>query len=142
MYPDGSARDCLAACRRRHFAVRRSAGAYFGAFALGGSEAGVHLVTQPDCNVYANGPYLVLHGSHNGPLELDTGAAGTIHDFMSGETIGPGWTINLASHERRYTGCWSSWVKNRSRNLRSRCRVPARTDTLRGPVEAASVLPR
>ena len=30
--------DRLAACRRRHFALRRSAGAYFGAFAAGCSE--------------------------------------------------------------------------------------------------------
>jgi hypothetical protein len=53
-------------------------------------------VTQRDCNVYANGPYLVLHASQSGPLEIDTGAAGTIRDLMSGETIGPGPTINLA----------------------------------------------
>ena len=63
---------------------------------LAARKSGVHLVTQRDCNVYANGPYLVLHASQSGPLEIDTGAAGTIRDLMSGETIGPGPTINLA----------------------------------------------
>ncbi len=37
---------------------------------------GVHLFTESDCNVYANGPYLVLHASQDGPLKIDVGRAG------------------------------------------------------------------
>ena len=50
----------------------------------------VHLFTQSDCNVYANGPYLVLHASQDGPLEIDTGKVGPIRDLLSGQPIGDG----------------------------------------------------
>ena len=55
----------------------------------------MHLVTQTDCNVYANGPDFVLHGSQNGPLEIDTGLAGRVQDLLMGQTIGRGPKITL-----------------------------------------------
>jgi beta-galactosidase len=50
----------------------------------------VHLFTQADCNVYANGPYLVLHASQDGPLEVDTGRVGPVHDLLTGQPLGAG----------------------------------------------------
>lgn len=58
-------------------------------------EAGVHLFTQTDCNVYANGPFLALHASQDGPIELNTGGAGDVQDVLSGERIGQGPRLTL-----------------------------------------------
>ena len=57
---------------------------------LAARHAKVHLFTQSDCNIYANGPYLVLHASQDGPLEIDTGRAGPIRDVLTGQLIGNG----------------------------------------------------
>jgi beta-galactosidase len=58
-------------------------------------EAGVHLFTAADCNVYANGPYLVLHASQDGPVQLDTGRQGPIVDLLSGKQFGQGPRLTL-----------------------------------------------
>jgi beta-galactosidase len=57
---------------------------------LAARQAGVHLFTQTDCNVYANGPYLVLHAAQDGPLEINTGRGGEIVDVLTSEGLGPG----------------------------------------------------
>ena len=62
---------------------------------LAARQAGVHLWTQSDCNVYANGPFLVLHASNDGPLELDTGRAEPIRDLLTGRPVGQGPKITL-----------------------------------------------
>ena len=74
--------DRPAAHGRRPVAVRRRAGTHLRTPAAGGARGGVHLFTQQDCNVYANGPYLVLHASQDGPLEVDTGVPGPIRDLL------------------------------------------------------------
>ena len=50
----------------------------------------MHLYTQADCNVYANGPFLVLHASQDGPLEIDVGRSGPIRDLLTGQVIADG----------------------------------------------------
>ncbi len=62
---------------------------------LAACKAGVHLFTQADCNVYANGPYVVLHASQEGPVRLDTGRPGPIVDLLTGEQLGAGSTVTL-----------------------------------------------
>ncbi|MCU0874154.1 MAG: beta-galactosidase [Pirellulaceae bacterium] len=57
---------------------------------LAARQAGVHLFTQTDCNVYANGPYLVLHAAQDGPVEINTGRGDAIVDLLSGEGLGRG----------------------------------------------------
>jgi beta-galactosidase len=57
---------------------------------LAARQAGAHLFTETDCNVYANGPYLVLHASQDGPLVINTGRPGPIRDMLSGQTVGHG----------------------------------------------------
>ncbi|MHB8972365.1 MAG: hypothetical protein ACYC3X_14035 [Pirellulaceae bacterium] len=62
---------------------------------LAARAGGVQLVTQCDCNVYANGPYLVLHASQDGPLDIDTGVSGAIRDLLDDKVIGQGPKILL-----------------------------------------------
>lgn len=58
-------------------------------------EAGVHLFTQTDCNVYASGPFVAIHASQDGPVELDVGKAADITDMLTGEVVGRGPKITL-----------------------------------------------
>ncbi len=58
-------------------------------------EAGVHLFTQTNCNVYANGPFVAIHASQDGPVELDVGKATDITDVLTGEVVGHGPKITL-----------------------------------------------
>ena len=58
-------------------------------------KGGVHLFTQIDCNVYANGPILALHAAQDGPITLDTGHRGAIHDALTGDFVGNGPRITL-----------------------------------------------
>lgn len=58
-------------------------------------EAGVHLFTQAECNVYANGPFLALHAADSGPLEIHTGRDAPIADLLTGERLGQGPRIVL-----------------------------------------------
>ena len=62
---------------------------------LAARRAGVHLYTQTDCNVYANGPFVAVHASQDGPLEINFDRPGTITDLMSGEVLGQGPTLTL-----------------------------------------------
>jgi hypothetical protein len=57
---------------------------------LAARKAGVHLFTNTDCNVYANGPYVVLHAAQDGPIELDTGRPAAIADLLTQEPVGQG----------------------------------------------------
>ncbi len=62
---------------------------------LAAHEAGVHLYANADCNVYANGPYLVLHASQDGPVTIDTGRSSAIRDRLTGESLGVGPSVTL-----------------------------------------------
>jgi hypothetical protein len=102
-YPDGSAA----------VAMRRSAdgvsilvgppGLTSELLRLAARQAGVHLFSQTDCNVYASGPYLVLHASQDGPVEIDTGRAAGVRDVLTGEPVGQGpkMTLPLKKGETR-----------------------------------------
>ncbi|PIZ35821.1 MAG: hypothetical protein COY42_26220, partial [Armatimonadetes bacterium CG_4_10_14_0_8_um_filter_66_14] len=94
-YPDGSAA----------VAVRRANGGtsvFVGApgftselLRLAARLAGVHLFTETDCNVYANGPFVALHASQDGEIALDTGQPGEVRDMLTGQVLGKGPTIAL-----------------------------------------------
>jgi len=62
---------------------------------LAARRAGVHLYTQTDCNVYANGPFLVLHAAQNGPIDINTGCIDEIVDLLTGERLGAGPEVTL-----------------------------------------------
>ena len=48
-----------------------------------------------DCNVYANGRYLVLHAALDGPLSIDTGVRGLVRDVLTGAGVGKGPRLSL-----------------------------------------------
>jgi hypothetical protein len=62
---------------------------------LAARKAGVHLYSQTDCNVYANGPIVALHAAQDGPITLDTAHRGPIHDALSGDLLGSGPRLTL-----------------------------------------------
>jgi hypothetical protein len=102
-YPDGSAAVAL-----RHTADGASLfvgppGLTSELLRLAARQAGVHLVTQTDCNVYANGPFLILHAAQDGPAEIDICRSAPIHDILTGQTIGrgPKFSLPLKTGETR-----------------------------------------
>jgi hypothetical protein len=58
-------------------------------------RAGVHLYTETDCNVYANGPIIALHATQEGPVTIRTPQSGPISDALSGHRLGEGPVITL-----------------------------------------------
>jgi hypothetical protein len=61
---------------------------------LAARTAGAHLITQRDCNVHANGPFLSLHAAQDGRLDIDTGRTGPVRDLLTGEKLGDGPVIS------------------------------------------------
>ncbi len=51
---------------------------------------GVHLFTDTDCNVYANGRFVALHASQDGPLQIDVGSRGPVTDVLTKTVVGEG----------------------------------------------------
>ena len=99
-YPDGSAAVALRRTGDGWSLFVGPPGLTSELLRLAARQAGVHLVTQTDCNVYANGPYLVLHASQDGPLEIDTGLPGRVRDLLTGQTIGQGPQDRVAAEDR------------------------------------------
>ena len=66
-------------------------------------EAGVHLFTTTDCNVCANGRFLSLHASQDGPVEVNTGKSTPVTDVLSGEPVarGPRFALPLKRGDTR-----------------------------------------
>lgn len=58
-------------------------------------RASVPLITETDCNVVANGPFVLLHASSDGPLALNTGHPGPVIDLLTGQTLGSGPRLAL-----------------------------------------------
>lgn len=56
--------------------------------------AGAHLYAESDANIYANGPFVAVHASGNGPL-VDVGAQGPVTDEISRQALGMGPKVAL-----------------------------------------------
>jgi beta-galactosidase len=94
-YPDGSAAVALRKTADGWSLFVGPPGLSSHLLRLAAGPAGVHLFTTTDCNVYANGPLVVVHASQDGPLEIDTGAPGPIHDLFTGQLVGQGPKLTL-----------------------------------------------
>jgi len=57
--------------------------------------AGVHLFTDRDCNVYANGPFVALHAPAEGEYTVDVGVPGPVRDAINGTVLGHGPRLTL-----------------------------------------------
>ncbi len=70
---------------------------------LAAQVAGVHLYTRTDCDVFANGPYISLHATKPGPVEVNVGRAGAVIDLLTGAIVGQGprFTLTLRRGETR-----------------------------------------
>ena len=89
-YPDGSAAVALRRVSGGRSMFVGPPGLTSELLRLAARQAEVHLYAQADCNVYANGPFLVLHASQDGPLEIDVGRSGPIRDLLTGQVIADG----------------------------------------------------
>ena len=58
-------------------------------------KAGVHLLTESGCVLYANGPFVVLHGTADGDVRMDVGVARPVADALTGERVGQGPQVSL-----------------------------------------------
>ena len=97
-YPDGKPAAPFAFAKATPI-LRRRAGPHQRTPPLRRPRAGVHLFTQKDCNVYANGPFLVLHADHDGALTVDPGHGGALRDVLTKEVVPP--TMKLHRGETR-----------------------------------------
>ncbi len=61
-------------------------------------KAGVHLFSETDCNIYANGPFIAVHGAEDGPVAIDTGTAQPVVNMLSGDVLGIGPKLTLTLH--------------------------------------------
>ncbi|MHB1461850.1 MAG: beta-galactosidase [Armatimonadota bacterium] len=58
-------------------------------------KAGVHLFTQKDYVVYANGPFLAVHSTKAGTVQIDTGSSSVVTDVLTGKRMGKGPKLSL-----------------------------------------------
>lgn len=102
-YPDGSA---AVAMRRTPEGLSLFVGApglTSELLRVAARAAGVHRFTERDCNVYANGRFVALHGAADGPVTLDVGQPGAVTDVLTGAKagVGPKFTLPLRRGETR-----------------------------------------
>jgi len=95
-YPDGSAAVALRQTVDGWSVFVGPPGLTSELLRVAAGKAGVHLFTDSNCNVYANGSYVVLHASQDGPVQVDTGRQGRIVDLLSGEQLGQGPKMSLS----------------------------------------------
>ena len=53
-------------------------------------RAGAHVLTDDDCVLYTNGPFVVLHGTREGPIRINVGAPAQVIDALTGARLGTG----------------------------------------------------
>jgi hypothetical protein len=94
-YPDGTAAVALRKTPDGWSLFVGAPGLTSDLLRIAARKAGVHLYTQADCNVYANGPIVALHAAQDGPITLDTGRKGAIHDALTDEFVADGPRITL-----------------------------------------------
>jgi len=74
---------------------------------LAAREAGLRLLTGDDCVVYANGPFVTLHATQDGPVHLDLGPrTGPVEEVLTRRVIGtaPHLTLHLKRGETLILG--------------------------------------
>lgn len=98
-YPDGTAAVALRETSSGWSLFVGAPGLTSDLLRLAARKAGVHLFTQVDCNVYANGPIVALHAAQDGPVTLDTGRPGAIHDALTEALVGNGPEITLPMNQ-------------------------------------------
>jgi hypothetical protein len=57
--------------------------------------ARVHLYSEQDCCIYANGPFLPVHATNDGPLTLNANGSARVTDMLIGLVAGRGPKIRV-----------------------------------------------
>ena len=94
-YPDGSAAVAFRATTGGPSLFVGVPGLTSDLLRLIARKAGVHLFTETDCNVYASGPFLALHTTQRGALDLSLPRSGPVWDALTGEQVGTGPRLSL-----------------------------------------------
>ena len=94
-YPDGSVAVAVRKTERGTSFFVGVPGVSSELLRLAARDAGVHLYVETDCNVYHNGPYLVLHAPQEGPVEINTGVQRPVLDLLTGQHIGQGPQLRM-----------------------------------------------
>ncbi len=102
-YPDGSTAVALRQTDRGASLFVGPPGLSSELLRLAARQAHVHLFTDTECNVWANGPFVLLHAAHDGPVTLNTAGTDPIHDVLTGTVLGrgPNVTLTLLKGETR-----------------------------------------
>jgi hypothetical protein len=102
-YPDGSAAVAMRRTRDGLSVFVGAPGLTSELLRLVARQSGVHLFTETDCIVYANGPFLALHASQDGAVEINVGKRGTVTDMLTGAEVakGPRFTLPLKRGDTR-----------------------------------------
>jgi hypothetical protein len=95
VYPDGSASVVLRQTTDGSAIFVGAPGMTSEILRVAARVAGVHLFTETDCNVYANGPYLALHAAQDGPVKIHVRQVGQVMDLLTGQPIGAGPEVSL-----------------------------------------------
>jgi len=94
-YPDGTAAVALRRTANEWSFFVGAPGLSSDLLRLAAHKAGVHLYTETDCNVYANGSVIALHAALDGPITVNTGKNRKVYDALSGEVVGDGPRVTL-----------------------------------------------
>jgi hypothetical protein len=102
-YPDGSAAVTVRGARDGLSVFVGAPGLTSELLRLVARKAGVHLFTETDCIVYANGRFLALHASQDGVVAVNLGKAGVVRDMLTGAEVakGPRFTLPLKRGDTR-----------------------------------------
>ncbi len=94
-YPDGSAAVALRQTPDGPSLFVGAPGLTSELLRLAARTAGVHLFTETDCIVYANGPFVAVHAPQEGPIVLNISSDKVIRDVLTGGTVGQGPKLTL-----------------------------------------------
>lgn len=111
-YPDGSAAVVLRRTGGDYSLFVGTPGLTSELLRLAARRADVDLVTQTDCNVYANGPFVAIHASQDGTIEVVASSPGAIRDLLTGKSIrqGPKIVWPLKTGETRVLCTGGNWT--------------------------------
>lgn len=94
-YPDGSVAVAMRKGKRGTSIFTGVPGITSELLRIGARAAGVHLFTQSDCCVYANGPFVALHQPGKGFVVVNTGRPEKVTDLLSGADLGVGPVVRI-----------------------------------------------
>ena len=102
-YPDGSTAIAMRSRKSGISIFSGAPGLTSNFLRFASRKAGVHLYSDVDCNIWANGPFMSLHASQDGPVRINTGHKSVVTDVLTGKPVakGPIFTLNLKRADTR-----------------------------------------